>query len=103
MRSRRNSVTYLGIDDWWLKSGQRQRGKHVRPIEQQMIEMGQQERQHFDLASDLVKDVRALVGERSFNLLTSGRKLEVEGLMTVSPRFMAFSPRLLLARIRRFL
>jgi len=62
--------------------------------------MESSEKTHFELLAGLAEELPALVGERSFDLLSSGKKLEVEGLMTVSPTFHGHTADMIARRIR---
>jgi hypothetical protein len=96
---RRTRLSYIGIDDRWLQACRREVSSDTRALDSQLIPMGRHERQHFDFLAETVPDLRALVGERSYDVLASGRKLEVEGLMTISPRLLRSTPRMLASRM----
>lgn len=95
--ARANSVSYVGIDARWLSIVEREARRQARPLQQHILTMGREERQHFDRIVDLARDIP--LGERCFTLLASGKKLEVEGLMTVSPTLLRRTPSLLARRI----
>lgn len=65
-------VKYLGVDDWWLDHCMRHLGS-VASWEMLTPPMGQLEREHFELACELLPDMKQLIGPRCFELLSSGR------------------------------
>jgi len=94
---REHSVRYAGIDDRWLRRVERASSSRK---ERTLISMGEEERWHFEQLARLVKDLRAIIGPRSYDLLASGTKVEVEGLMTITPTSLAQGPSLVARRIR---
>ncbi len=72
------SVEWLGIDDGWLRRARRA----GRPLIGRIIQMPWVEREYWGIIKRLMPGGRALVGEESFELLESGRKVETEGFGT---------------------
>lgn len=97
-KARHRTATYLGIDDRWLSVLKREEGNHVHLLERQLIAMGREEREHFERIVDFARNIQ--IGERCFALLTSGKKLEVEGLMTMSPTLLRRVPNMIARRIQ---
>jgi len=99
-RSRRASLNYVGIDDWWLQICEREARSGGWALEDQVMSMGSRELKHFHYVEREVSDLEQLVGGKSVDLMRSGKKFEVEGVMTVSPRLLRATASYILLRMR---
>lgn len=76
--SERSWLIFAGINDSWLDLCDRNL-KPGRKLESMLIPMSELEKAHFDLLFNAVPGLPGLIGERSFELLRTGWKLELEG------------------------
>jgi hypothetical protein len=89
-------VHYFGVSDRWLE---------MRPSSKRELRgslgMERFEREHLDFLLGVLPNLRELVGDRCFELLTAGFKLELEGACNASVAGKQFPSRLLAYLDRR--
>jgi hypothetical protein len=86
------AIRYAGIDDQWIALAEQFR---VSSKEFPVLKMNRTEREHYRLLTRLVPDLKALVGERCFELLESGQQVYLEMTYNIGGYRQGYTQRLL--------